>query len=122
MRPIGIRLLTIANALATLCLLVLAIDLNGGKLILYLCVAILHLLLAFGIFIQQRWAYVLNIIYAFFQAVGMSLWCLIGTLTLMEDSVTQDKIKFFILSAIVVPFFIWTILYLLKRLKTDTFK
>lgn len=52
----------------------------------------------------------------------MSLWCLIGTLTLMEDPVTQDKIKFFILSAIVVPFLVWTIVYLLNRLKIDTFK
>ena len=122
MRPVGIRLLTTANILATLCLLIIAIGLTGGKLFLYLFVAVLHLLFALGIFMQLRWAYVLTIIYALFQAVGMSLWCLIGTLTLMEDSITQDKIQFFILSSIVVPFLIWTMLYLLKRLQTDTFK
>ena len=122
MKPIGIRLLTTANTLATLSLLILAVGLTGGKLILFLFVAALHLLFAIGTFMQQRWAYVLTIIYALFQGVGMSLWCLIGTLTLMEDPVTQDKIKFFILSAIVVPFLVWTIVYLLNRLKVDTFK
>lgn len=121
MRPFGIRLLTTANTLATLCLLVLAIGLTGGKLILYLIVAGLHTIFAVGIFMRQRWAYVLTITYALFQAVGMSLWCLIGVLTLLGEPATQDKIQFFILSGIVVPFLGWTIVYLLKRLRTDSF-
>ena len=117
MRPFGIRLLTTANTLATLCLLVLAIGLTGGKLILYLIVAGLHTIFAVGIFMRQRWAYVLTITYALFQAVGMSLWCLIGVLTLLGEPATQNKIQFFILSGIVVPFLGWTIVYLLKRLR-----
>ncbi len=121
MRPFGIRLLTTANTLATLCLLVLAIGLTGGKLILYLIVAGLHTIFAVGIFMRQRWAYVLTITYALFQAVGMSLWCLIGVLTLLGEPATQDKIQFFILSGIVVPFLVWTIVYLLKRLRSDSF-
>jgi hypothetical protein len=121
MRPFGIRLLTTANTLATLCLLVLAIGLTGGKLILYLIVAGLHTIFAVGIFMRQRWAYVLTITYALFQAVGMSLWCLIGLLTLLGEPATQDKIQFFILSGIVVPFLGWTIVYLLKRLRSDSF-
>ena len=121
MRPFGIRLLTTANTLATLCLLVLAIGLTGGKLILYLIVAGLHTIFAVGIFMHQRWAYVLTITYALFQAVGMSLWCLIGVLTLLGEPATQDKIQFFILSGIVVPFLGWTIVYLLKRLRSDSF-
>jgi len=121
MRPFGIRLLTTANTLATLCLLVLAIGLTGGKLILYLIVAGLHTIFAVGIFMRQRWAYVLTITYALFQAVGMSLWCLIGVLTLLGEPATQDKIQFFILSGIVVPFLGWTIVYLLKRLRSDSF-
>ena len=121
MRPFGIRLLTTANTLATLCLLVLAIGLTGCKLILYLIVAGLHTIFAVGIFMRQRWAYVLTITYALFQAVGMSLWCLIGVLTLLGEPATQDKIQFFILSGIVVPFLGWTIVYLLKRLRSDSF-
>lgn len=121
MRPFGIRLLTTANTLATLCLLVLAIGLTGGKLILYLIVAGLHTIFAVGIFMRQRWAYVLTVTYALFQAVGMSLWCLIGVLTLLGEPATQDKIQFFILSGIVVPFLGWTIVYLLKRLRSDSF-
>ena len=121
MRPFGIRLLTTPNTLATLCLLVLAIGLTGGKLILYLIVAGLHTIFAVGIFMRQRWAYVLTITYALFQAVGMSLWCLIGVLTLLGEPATQDKIQFFILSGIVVPFLGWTIVYLLKRLRSDSF-
>ena len=121
MRPFGIRLLTTANTLATLCLLVLAIGLTGGKLILYLIVAGLHTIFAVGIFMRQRWAYVLTITYALFQAVGMSLWCLIGVLTLLGEPATQDKIQFFILSGIVVPFLGWTIVYLLKHLRSDSF-
>ena len=121
MRPFGIRLLTTANTLATLCLLVIAIGLTGGKLILYLIVAGLHTIFAVGIFMRQRWAYVLTITYALFQAVGMSLWCLIGVLTLLGEPATQDKIQFFILSGIVVPFLGWTIVYLLKRLRSDSF-
>ena len=121
MRPFGIRLLTTANTLATLCLLVLAIGLTGGKLILYLIVAGLHTIFAVGIFMRQRWAYVLTITYALFQAVGMSLWCLIGVLTLLGEPATQAKIQFFILSGIVVPFLGWTIVYLLKRLRSDSF-
>ena len=121
MRPFGIRLLTSANTLATLCLLVLAVGLTGGKLILYLIMAGLHTIFAFGIFMRQRWAYVLTITYALFQAVGMSLWCLIGILTLLGEPATQDKIQFFILSGIVVPFLGWTIVYLLKRLRNDSF-
>ena len=121
MRPFGIILLTTANTLATLCLLVLAIGLTGGKLILYLIVAGLHTIFAVGIFMRQRWAYVLTITYALFQAVGMSLWCLIGVLTLLGEPATQDKIQFFILSGIVVPFLGWTIVYLLKRLRSDSF-
>jgi len=121
MRPFGIRLLTTANTLATLCLLVLAIGLTGGKLILYLIVAGLHTIFAVGIFMRQRWAYVLTITYALFQAVGMSLWCLIGVLTLLGEPATQEKIQFFILSGIVVPFLGWTIVYLLKRLRSDSF-
>ena len=121
MRPFGIRLLTTANTLATLCLLVLAIGLTGGKLILYLIVAGLHTIFAVGIFMRQRWAYVLTITYALFQSVGMSLWCLIGVLTLLGEPATQDKIQFFILSGIVVPFLGWTIVYLLKRLRSDSF-
>lgn len=121
MRPFGIRLLTTANTLATLCLLVLAIGLTGGKLILYLIVAGLHTIFAVGIFMRQRWAYVLTITYALFQAVGMSLWCLIGVLTLLGEPATQNKIQFFILSGIVVPFLGWTIVYLLKRLRSDSF-
>ena len=121
MRPFGIRLLTTANTLATLCLLVLAIGLTGGKLILYLIVAGLHTIFAVGIFMRQRWAYVLTITYALFQSVGMSLWCLIGVLTLLGEPATQEKIQFFILSGIVVPFLGWTIVYLLKRLRSDSF-
>ena len=98
MRPFGIRLLTTAKTLATLCLLVLAIGLTGGKLILYLIVAGLHTIFAVGIFMRQRWAYVLTITYALFQAVVMSLWCLIGVLTLLGEPATEDKIQFFILS------------------------
>ena len=121
MRPFGIRLLTTANILATLCLLVMAAGLTGGKLILYLCVAGLHLILATGIFMQLRWAYVLTITYSLFQGVGMSLWCLIGILTLMGEPATQEKIGFFVLSALAVPFLGWSIIYLIKRLRTDTF-
>ncbi|MDC1311796.1 hypothetical protein N8Z26_05010 [Burkholderiales bacterium] len=121
MRPFGIKLLTTANILATICLLFVAIGLTGGKLILYLCVAGLHLILATGIFMQLRWAYVLTITYSLFQAAGMSLWCLIGVLTLMGEPATQDKLGFFVLSAITVPFLGWSMVYLIKRLRTDAF-
>ena len=121
MRPFGIRLLATANILATLCLLIISPGLTGGKLILYLCVAGLHLILATGIFLQLRWAYVLTITYSLFQGVGMSLWCLIGVLTLVGEPASQEKIGFFVLSAFIVPFLGWTIIYLIKRLRMDTF-
>jgi hypothetical protein len=113
------NVIILANLVAALAIVLLSINLQGGKLILYVCVAALHVLLAIGIGSKKRWAYVLMIIYGLFQAVGMSLWSLIGLLTLMGEPLTLEKSIFFAVSAVVVPFLVWVIRFLIRTLKQE---
>ena len=118
-RSKSFNVIILANLVAAIVIVLLSIDLQGGKLILYACVAVLHILLAIGIGSRKRWAYVLMIIYGLFQAVGMSLWSLIGLLTLMGEPLTSEKSIFFGISAVVVPFLVWVIRFLIKTLKQE---
>jgi len=118
-RSKSFNVIIIANLVAALAIVLLSIDLQGGKLILYVCVAALHILLAIGIGSRKRWAYVLMIIYGLFQAVGMSLWSLIGLLTLMGEPLNSEKSIFFGISAVVVPFLVWVIRFLIRTLKQE---
>ena len=118
-RSKSFNVIILANLVAALAIVLLSINLQGGKLILYVCVAALHILLAIGIGSKKRWAYVLMIIYGLFQAVGMSLWSLIGLLTLMGEPLTLKKSIFFGISAVVVPFLVWVIRFLIKTLKQE---
>lgn len=115
----GLQIISGANILAMSCLLGLSIGLTGGKLVLYLCVSGLHLILGLAILRQQRWSFVVMIIYALLQAVGMSVWSLISVMTLLGESLSHEKMTFFLVAGIVVPFLIWTIGYLIKTLKHD---
>ena len=117
MKPLGIKIISAASILAGLALLSLSLGVTGGKLVLFLCVAGLHFLLGAGIYFEKRWSIVITLIYALLQAVGMSVWSLISTLTLMADPITPEKIKFFIATGCVVPFLIWAIVYLIQQLK-----
>jgi len=118
-RSKSFNVIILANLVAALVIVLLSINLQGGKLILYVCVAVLHILLAVGIGSRKRWAYVLMIIYGLFQAVGMTLWSLIGLLTLMGETLTSEKSIFFGISAVVVPFLVWVIRFLIKTLKQE---
>jgi hypothetical protein len=118
-RSKSFNVIILANLVAAIVIVLLSIDLQGGKLILYVCVAVLHILLAIGIGSRKRWAYVLMIIYGLFQAVGMSLWSLIGLLTLMGEPLTLEKSIFFGISAVVVPFLVWVIRFLIRTLKQE---
>jgi hypothetical protein len=118
-RSKSFNVIILANLVAAVAIVLLSINLQGGKLILYVCVAVLHILLAIGIGSRKRWAYVLMIIYGLFQAVGMSLWSLIGLLTLMGEPLTLKKSIFFGISAVVVPFLVWVIRFLIRTLKQE---
>ena len=118
-RSKSFNVIILANLVAALVIVLLSINLQGGKLILYVCVAVLHILLAGGVGSRKRWAYVLMIIYGLFQAVGMSLWSLIGLLTLMGEPLTLEKSIFFGISAVVVPFLVWVIRFLIRTLKQE---
>ena len=118
-RSKSFNVIILANLVAALVIVLLSINLQGGKLILYVCVAALHILLAIGIGSRKRWAYVLMIIYGLFQAVGMSLWSLIGLLTLMGEPLNSEKSIFFGISAVVVPFLVWVIRFLIRTLKQE---
>jgi hypothetical protein len=119
LRSTSFNVIILANLVAAIAIVLLSINLQGGKLILYVCVAALHILLAIGIGSRKRWAYVLMIIYGLFQAVGMSLWSLIGLLTLMGEPLTLEKSIFFGISAVVVPFLAWVIRFLIRTLKHE---
>jgi len=118
-RSKSFNVIILANLVAALVIVLLSINLQGGKLILYVCVAVLHILLAVGIGSRKRWTYVLMIIYGLFQAVGMSLWSLIGLLTLMGEPLTLEKSIFFGISAVVIPFLVWVIRFLIRTLKQE---
>jgi len=118
-RSKSFNVIILANSVAALAILSLSIDLQGGKLILYVCVAALHILLAIGIGWRKRWAYVLMIVYGLFQAVGMSLWSLIGLLTLMGEPLNLEKSIFFAISVVIVPFLVWVIRFLIRTLKQE---
>jgi hypothetical protein len=118
-RAKSFNVIILANSVAALAILSLSINLQGGKLILYVCVAALHILLAIGIGWRKRWAYVLMIVYGLFQAVGMSLWSLIGLLTLMGEPLNLEKSIFFAISVVIVPFLVWVIRFLIRTLKQE---
>lgn len=118
-RSKSFNVIILANSVAAVAILSLSINLQGGKLILYVCVAALHILLAIGIGSRKRWAYVLMIVYGLFQAVGMSLWSLIGLLTLMGEPLNLEKSIFFAISVVIVPFLVWVIRFLIRTLKQE---
>ena len=118
-RAKSFNVIILANSVAALAILSLSINLQGGKLILYVCVAALHILLAIGIGWRKRWAYALMIVYGLFQAVGMSLWSLIGLLTLMGEPLNLEKSIFFAISVVIVPFLVWVIRFLIRTLKQE---
>jgi hypothetical protein len=116
-RPTGIKVLIAVNALTALFLLVMFPQYTGGRALLYLCAGILHTLLALGLYLRQGWASIVMVAYALFQVVGMVLWALIGLMTLAIEPLSEEKTQFLILAAVIVPFLIWTIFYLLRYLR-----
>jgi len=116
-RPAGIRVLIAVNALTALFLLVMFPQYTGGRALLYLCAGILHALLALGLYLRQGWASIVMIAYALLQLTGMVLWALIGLMTLAIEPMSDEKAQFLVLAAVVVPFLIWTVLYLLRYLR-----
>ncbi|UCH49186.1 MAG: hypothetical protein JSU95_05205 [Betaproteobacteria bacterium] len=119
-RPIGIKVLVIVNAFGALVLLAMFTQYSGGRALLYLCVGILHGVLALGLFRRYVWASIVMIIYALFQVAGMALWSLIGLMTLAAEPLTPAKAQFLLLSAVVIPFLGWAAIYLLRQLRTDS--
>ena len=116
-RPVGIKVLVAVNAVTALILLVMFPQYSGGRALLYLCVGILHAVLGVGLYFQTNWARVLMIIYALFQVAGMGLWSLIGLMTLLAVPVSTEKAEFLVLSAVAIPFLLWSALYLLGQLR-----
>ena len=119
-RALGIRILIIANACAALAMLAMAPQYSGGRSLLYLCVGLMHGLLAAGIFFRYNWARVVTVVYALFQAAGMALWSLIGLLTLMAEPLDRDKAAFLLLSALIIPFLVWSVVYLLRQMTRES--
>ncbi len=118
-RPTGIKLLIAVNALAALALLAMFPQYTGGRALLYLCVGILHAVLAFGLFRNYGWAIIVMIVYALFQATGMGVWSLIGLMTLVAEPLTPAKTQFLLFAAVAIPFLVWAALYLLRQLRRD---
>jgi sulfite exporter TauE/SafE len=116
-RPVGIKVLVAVNALAALTLLIMFPQYTGGRALLYLCVGILHGVLGIGLFLQANWARVLMIVYALFQVAGMSLWALIGLMTLVAQPLSAEKAQFLVLAAVAIPFLSWSVFYLLGQLR-----
>lgn len=87
---------------------------------MYLCVGLLHVVLAVGLYLRYGWARIAMIIYAVFQSAGMALWSLIGLMTLIAEPLDRAKATFLMLSAIAVPFLIWAIIYLLRQIAAET--
>ena len=116
-RPTGIKVLVAVNALTALSLLIMFPQYSGGRALLYLCVGLLHGLLGAGLYFQANWARVLMIVYALFQVAGMSLWSLIGLMTLVAQPLSTDKAQFLALAAVTIPFLTWSVLYLLAQLR-----
>ncbi len=116
-RPTGIKVLVVVNALVALALLAMFPQYSGGRALLYLCVGILHGVLAFGMFQRYTWASIIMIIYALFQIAGMGLWSLIGLMTLVAEPLSEEKLQFLLLSAVAIPFLAWAAIYLLSRLR-----
>jgi len=119
-RATGIKILVTVNALTAIALLVMFPQYSGGRALLYLCFGILHGVLAFGLFFRFNWASVVMIAYALFQVAGMGLWSLIGLMTLVAEPLTAEKAQFFGLSAVAIPFLVWSALYLLGQLRKPT--
>ena len=118
-RPTGIKVLIAVNALAAILLLAMFPQYSGGRALLYLCVGILHGVLAFGLFQRYGWASIVMIVYALFQAAGMALWSLIGIMTLVAEPLTPAKAQFLLFAAVAIPFLAWAAIYLLKQLRTS---
>jgi hypothetical protein len=116
-RPAGIKVLVAVNALVALALLVMFPQYSGGRALLYLCVGLLHGLLAAGLYFRSNWACVLMIVYALFQVAGMGLWSLIGLMTLVAEPLSTEKAQFLALAAIAIPFLSWSAFYLLGQLR-----
>jgi len=118
-RPTGIKILITVNALAAVVLLAMFPQYSGGRALLYLCVGILHGVLAFGLFQRYGWASIVMIVYALFQVAGMTLWSLIGIMTLVAEPLTPAKAQFLLFAAFAIPFLSWAAIYLLKQLRSS---
>ena len=119
-RPTGLRILVTVNALTAIALLLMFPQYTGGRALLYLCAGLLHGVLAFGLFHRYNWARIVMIVYALLQAAGMSLWSLIGLMTLMIEPLGRDKAQFLALAAVAIPFLVWTIVYLLRQMRDES--
>ncbi|MGD2139654.1 MAG: hypothetical protein PVH25_04600 [Burkholderiales bacterium] len=115
--PVGMKVLIAVNALAALVLLIMAPQYSGGRALLYLCAGLLHGVLAAGLFFDFGWASIVMIAYALFQVAGMSLWSLIGIMTLAIEPLSQAKAQFLILAAAAIPFLAWSAMYLLRHVR-----
>ena len=119
-RPRGIVVLIAVNAVVAIILLAMTPQYAGGRALLYLCVGLLHGVLALGLYLRYGWARIVMIIYAVFQSAGMALWSLIGLMTLIAEPLDRTKATFLMLSVVTVPFLIWAIIYLLRQIATET--
>ena len=118
-RRTGIKVIIAVNALAAIVLIAMFPQYSGGRALLYLCVGILHGVLAFGLFRRYGWASVVMIVYALFQVAGMALWSLIGIMTLVAEPLTPPKAQFLLFAAVAIPFLSWAAIYLLKQLRSS---
>ena len=118
-RPLGIKVLVSVNILAAISLLVMFPQYTGGRALLYLCVGSLHALLGVALYFQFNWARIMMIVYALFQVAGMSLWSLIGLMTLVAQPLSPDKARFLLLAAVAIPFLAWSVFYLLAQLRAE---
>ncbi len=116
-RPAGIRVLIAVNALVAVALLIMFPQYTGGRALLYLCMGLLHGVLGIGLYLQTNWGRVLMIVYALFQVAGMSLWSLIGLMTLVAQPLSTEKAQFLVLAAVAIPFLSWSVFYLLGQLR-----
>ncbi len=116
-RPSGIKVLVAVNAITAIALLIMFPQYSGARALLYLFIGLLHAVLAAGLYFQSNWARVLMIVYALFQVAGMSLWALIGLMTLVAQPLSTEKAQFLGLAAVAIPFLAWSVFYLLGQLR-----
>ena len=102
------------NALAAVGLLSAWPWQTGPRGMLFFLLAVVHVVLAAGLWRMKRWARVLMIGYAAFQFAALSVAALTALALVMADGLSAPTRNRLLLAAIGLPVLLWAALYLLR--------